>query len=111
MLELLQKMIGNYYGLDWAVLVFGLLSTVLMTNGNLKTGMQIGLITCACGFSCAMLSGQNGFVVYNLLLMGVNLRGLLRGDRRGIAREVLQAANTNTSEVTPQAAPVRAAAR
>lgn len=110
-MEILHAIIGKYYGLDWGVLTFGLISTILMTNGSLKLGMKIGLLTCACGFTCALLSGQNGFIVYNLLLMGVNIRGLLRGDRRGIAREVVQAAANTNANVTPQAVQARAAAR
>lgn len=109
MLETLHNIIGNYYGLDWAVLVFGLLSTVLLTNGNLKLGMQVGIVTSLCGLVCAYMGGQNGFIVYNVLLIGVNIRGLLRGDRRGMAQEVIRAANSN--EPMPQAAPVRAAAQ
>jgi|GEM_PF-2654672 len=102
-MDMLHNIIGDYYGLDWGVLFFGLITTVLMTQGNLRQGMKIGLLTCACGFTCALLSGQNGFIIYNLLLACVNIRGLLRGDRRGIAREVIRAANDDAALTQPVA--------
>ena len=107
MLTTLHTIIGNFYGLDWAVLLLGVIASTLTTGGNLRLGMRFSFVSCICGLTVAVLAHQNGFVVYNALIMAINLRGIIRGDRRGIAREV-QAANGN---IIQQAVPVRASAR
>ena len=91
----MSDLIGNYYGLDWATLVLGVTASLLLTGGRLRLGFSISILACICAFAVATMSHQNGFVVYNLLLIAINMRGILRGERRRKAAE-------------PAAAPARA---
>ena len=72
--------LGEYYGIDWATLVLGVSASYLISNaGKLYIGLTIGTIACIGGLSVAVMSGQHGFVVYNTILMSLNLRGLYLG--------------------------------
>lgn len=110
-MEQLSALIGNYYGLDWGVLLLGVLSTHCLTSGRLRVGFSIGIFACMCGFAAALLSGQNGFIVYNLLLIALNIRGIMNGDRRQPRTIELPVANDDTAMPMPQAAPAHAHAR
>lgn len=102
-MEQLQALIGNYYGLDWGVLLFGLLSTHYLTTGRLRMGFAIGIFTCICGFSAALLTGQNGFIIYNILLVGMNVRGIMTGDRRKPRTLEIPVANNDDALTQPVA--------
>lgn len=65
-----------YYGLDWLALVAGVYGSYLMTNRN-RIGFLMTGIGCLSGFAVALISGQFGFVAYNLILMGMMVRGFL----------------------------------
>jgi len=72
--------LGEYYGIDWVTLILGVTGSYITTNmGKLYIGMCVGLFTCTGGMAVAALSHQNGFIVYNALLMCLNLRGLYKG--------------------------------
>ncbi len=105
-METLHALFGNYYGIDWLTLGFGITSSLLVTNQKLRLGMMAGVITCIGGLIVASMSGQTGFVVYNGLIMCINMRGILRGDRRGLvakaeANEVSVTQPEDASEPAP----------
>lgn len=105
-----HSIIGNYYGLDWLTLALGVASSFLITGGKLRTGFALGIVACIAAFAVATMSGQNGFMVYNALLAGLNLRGVLRGDRRKPRKLEVPVANDDAA-LTPQAVAVRVHAR
>jgi len=78
--------LGEYYGIDWVTLACGVTGSFITTNlGKLYVGMSIGLFSCSGGMAVAAMSHQNGFVVYNGILMCLNLRGLYRGWKKSLA--------------------------
>jgi len=81
-LELIANLIGDYYGLDWLTLAFGLSGTYFLTNRAMITGFTLCALACICGFTVAIMAHQMGFIAYNALLLVINLRGIFRGDRR-----------------------------
>ncbi|MBU6234356.1 MAG: hypothetical protein KGQ41_00795 [Alphaproteobacteria bacterium] len=107
-METLHALFGTYYGLDWLTLMIGLTSSYMVSGGRLKAGFTIGILSCAGGMTLAYMSAQQGFIVYNGLLIGMNIRGILRGDRRASTRAVPVNENTFTQ---PSAVPVHARAR
>lgn len=64
----------GYYGLDWLALAFGLSGSYLISGQN-RFGFLLASVGCLCGFCVALLSVQFGFVVYNVLLLAIMLRG------------------------------------
>ena len=74
MLESLINSFSLYYGLDWLALASGLSGTLLITNKDYR-GFGLSIISCLSGFAVALLSGQYGFVVYNLMLLALMARG------------------------------------
>ncbi|MCB1537513.1 MAG: hypothetical protein H6865_00990 [Rhodospirillales bacterium] len=82
-----QTIIGEYYGLDWATLVLGVSANYLLTGGRLRIGFALNILACLCAFSVAAMSHQNGFLVFNGLLIAINMRGVMRGDRRAQVEE------------------------
>ena len=79
-LGLVSNLIGDYYGLDWVALCCGVTASYLISNaGRLYTGLCFSICGCSCGFMVALMSGQNGFILFNLLLICINSRGLYLG--------------------------------
>jgi hypothetical protein len=70
----------RFYGLDWLTMVFGLSGAYLLTTHN-KLGFVFNIVACICSLAVAVLSGQVGFIVYNLVFMAVMLRGFLNWNR------------------------------
>lgn len=103
-MDVLLALIGKYYGLDWLTLLFGVSSSFLFSNRVLKTAHILSIVACICGLAVAYISGQTGFVVYNAMLIAINARGYLRGDRRGSGR-------TSVSSTQPSGVPESAPAR
>ena len=67
----------QYYGLDWAALVFGLTGCHLITTGR-QEGFIFSAISALCGVFVASVSGQYGYIVYNLILTAMFSRSLVR---------------------------------
>ncbi len=86
-MDIVLALIGKYYGLDWLTLAFGLTSSVLVSNHRIRPGLACGIVACIGGLFVAAMPGQTGFIVYNALLISINLRGIMRGDRRGLSRQ------------------------
>jgi len=99
-----SSILGDYYGLDWAVLVVGLTANYLISNtGRLYLGLAIGVVAGLCSLSVACMSHQYGFIVYQMLSVGLNLRGLYTGWKK------IQAVTQRTLDVATLV-PVRSAA-
>ena len=63
-----------YYGLDWVALILGISGSYMITDMN-RLGFVLSGLACICGFAVAVMSLQFGYVVYNLLLAIVAVRG------------------------------------
>lgn len=107
-MDALQSLFGTYYGIDWLTLMVGLTSSYMVSGGKLRVGFAIGIASCMGGLSLAVMSGQQGFIVYNALLIGMNIRGIVRGDRR----EAICKRPVNENLIMPrEVVPVHARAR
>lgn len=82
--------IFHYYGLDWAVLAFGLTGSLLIGNRR-REGFICSILACACGLTVAVLSSQYGFIAYNLILISLSTRNYLHWGRPRAAPQVLGA--------------------
>ena len=69
-----------YYGLDWLALALGLSGSYMITSQN-RFGFLLSSAGCLCGFCVALLSSQFGFVVYNVLLLAIMMRGFVNLSR------------------------------
>ncbi len=65
-----------YYGLDWLALALGVSGSYMITGQN-RFGFVLSALACLCGFAVALMSAQFGYVVYNVLLAGIMMRGFL----------------------------------
>ena len=72
----LLALLGHYYGIDWIALCCGVTSSLLVSNHKIRPGLIFGIIACFGGLFVAWMSGQTGFIVYNLLLITINVRGV-----------------------------------
>lgn len=70
----------NYYGLDWAVLAFGLIGSFLIGNMR-REGFICSVCACSCGLCVAILSHQYGFIVYNIILISLSTRNYFKWGR------------------------------
>jgi hypothetical protein len=101
-MDTLMALIGPYYGLDWLTMLIGTSASYLFSSHKLRTGFILGIIACSCALVVAYLSHQTGFIVYNALLISINIRGLINGDRRKKRRIELPAAEAmQPSEAVP----------
>lgn len=109
----LTAIIGNYYGLDWGTLILGVTGSYLMSSGKLRTGFLFAAAACVCGLFVAIQLNQNGFIVYNIMLITLNLRGYIRGDRRAANRraEDRRAPIIVANDATPEVALAHARAQ
>lgn len=79
-MENFLNIITAYYGLDWLALAFGISGSYMISNQN-RFGFLLSCVGCLCGFFVAIISSQFGFVVYNLLLVGIMARGFINLSR------------------------------
>lgn len=63
-----------YYGLDWVALLLGISGSYMITEQN-RYGFVLTALACLCGFAVAVMSSQFGYVVYNILLAAIAVRG------------------------------------
>jgi hypothetical protein len=63
-----------YYGIDWIALVAGVSGSYLMTNRN-RLGFLMSGFACVAGLIIAAMSGQFGFIAYNIIIIGLMVRG------------------------------------
>ena len=64
----------QFYGLDWLSMVFGLWGFYLITH-NKNWGFLLQGIASVLGISVAILAGQVGNVVYNVVFTVIALQG------------------------------------
>lgn len=74
--EALLQSFGHYYGLDWLALLAGVTGSYLLTSRN-RWGFCASGIGCVAGFGAAVLSGQFGFIAYNLIILALMARGFV----------------------------------
>lgn len=65
---------STYYGLDWMSMALGVYGWYLITNRN-AAGFASNFCASLCSVVVAVMSGQYGFVVANLIFMGIAIRG------------------------------------
>jgi len=70
----------RYYGLDWLSMTTGLTGSFMISNRD-KRGFILSGMSCICGLSVAILSGQTGFIAYNAILISIMCRGFLNWDK------------------------------
>jgi len=70
----------QYYGLDWLSMTTGLTGSFMISNRD-KRGFILSGMSCICGLSVAILSGQTGFIAYNAILISIMCRGFLNWDK------------------------------
>lgn len=80
----------QYYGLDWMALLFGVTGSWLI-GGMRREGFFFSMSACLCGFIVAFMSGQYGFVVYNLILISLSTRGYIKWGSQQFKDERAQA--------------------
>ncbi|MBN8522072.1 MAG: nicotinamide mononucleotide transporter [Alphaproteobacteria bacterium] len=68
------KALSLYYGLDWLTLLLGVSGLYLVTKKK-KIGFLVSICSCCCGLFVAIVSKQYGFIVHNLVLISIMLRG------------------------------------
>ncbi len=83
MVELITQSLSHYYGLDWLALVSGVSGTFLITS-KMRGGFLLCGLAGVCGFIVAALSMQFGFVVYNLLMVAIMLKGYIDWGREPV---------------------------
>ena len=71
----------TYYGLDWLAMALGLLGMYQITLGN-RIGFLFSSLACICGLLVSSISGQVGYVVYNLILMTMMSRTFVSGPKQ-----------------------------
>ena len=81
-MDTLMALIGPYYSLDWITMLIGTSASYLFSSHKLRAGFMLGILACSGALIVAYLSHQTGFIVYNALLISINIRGLINGDRR-----------------------------
>lgn len=104
-METLAAIIGPYYGLDWLTLLFGTAASLRFSSRKMMSGFILAIIASCCGITIAYLSHQTGFIVYNAMLIAINLRGILNGDRREKCKLVI--GGEEPASMQPEAVPVR----
>lgn len=81
MSELLDAL-TRFYGLDWATMLLGLGGTYLLARQD-KRGFLCNGMACVCGLCVAALSGQMGFIAYNIILICMMYKGFISWGRSG----------------------------
>jgi hypothetical protein len=74
----------QFYGLDWITMLLGLTGTYLISNQD-KRGFVFSALACICSLAVAVISGQIGFVVYNLVVIALMLKGFMSWNRKAAA--------------------------
>lgn len=75
-MEEILSAIFRFYGLDWLTMFFGLMGAYLLSSRN-RMGFVFNTVGCFCALAVAILSGQIGFIVYNLVFVAVMVRGYM----------------------------------
>lgn len=71
---LIVESLAKYYGLDWLALAAGVLGMYLLTQKS-RWGFLLSGVSAISGFAVALISLQFGYVVYNVLLIVLMIKG------------------------------------
>ncbi|MGB4057103.1 MAG: nicotinamide mononucleotide transporter [Alphaproteobacteria bacterium] len=80
MTEQILQSFFQYYGLDWLAFATGMTGMTLITRKS-RWGFILCAISSLSGFTVAFMSAQFGYVVYNLLLASIMMKGYFDWDR------------------------------
>lgn len=83
-MEELITALTRFYGLDWLTMLLGLTGMWLLSRQD-KRGFAINAVACMASLSVAFISGQSGFIAYNLILIVMMVKGF-RSWNDGAAR-------------------------
>ena len=89
MFDSLIASFSTYYGLDWAALAFGLTGCYLVTGKN-YWGFLCSFLSCCCGLAVSLISDQFGFVLNNIILMTILMRGFVLWRRDHLAAQAAE---------------------
>lgn len=64
----------DYYGLDWALLALGLATKYLTIQQN-RMAFLTSIFACSAGLAVAVMANQYGIAVFNVILIGMSLKG------------------------------------
>ncbi len=76
MTDSIIQSLQTYYGLDWMTMILGMVGSFMISSQNAK-GFLFSILACCCGFTVAWMSGQFGFVVHNIVITSIAVRGYL----------------------------------
>lgn len=83
MLDDIIQSFSIYYGIDWLAMLLGMTGFYLITNRN-YWGFACSIVGCCCGLSVATISGQYGFITYNIILIIMMMRGIIMWRREAV---------------------------
>lgn len=66
----ITTLLTQYYGLDWAAMILGLSSYYLITKRN-RFGFALQAVASILGCVLAVLAGQGGFIVSNIIFIAM----------------------------------------
>ena len=69
--------LGQYYGLDWVSVVFGLIGLYLVTEKN-RIGFLFTVISVVLAAVVAMYAGAYGFILANIVTAILAIRGYIK---------------------------------
>ena len=71
----------QFYGLDWLTMILGLTGTYFISNQD-KRGFVFSALACISSLAAAIISAQFGFVVYNIVVIALMLKGFMTWNRK-----------------------------
>lgn len=71
----------NYYGIDWALLIFSIINLWLLGNGK-KIGFLVGITANICGIIFGIMIESYASPPMNIMFIIMNVRGYLRWRER-----------------------------
>lgn len=75
-----------YYGADWASMLFGFCGAWMITNKN-KWGFALLIVSLFLAMATAVIAGQYGFIVANIINVGIAVRGFYKWTREAAAEK------------------------
>jgi hypothetical protein len=71
----------RFYGLDWITMMLGLTGTYLISKQD-KRGLACNGMSCICSLFVAFMSDQSGFILYNVILIYMLVKGFRAWGRK-----------------------------
>jgi ABC-type sulfate transport system permease subunit len=90
MYDAFMNSLATYYGADWLAMFFGFSGAWLVTNKN-KHGFVLTIISLCFAVTTAVIAGQFGFIMANLINMAIAVRGFVhwrRDEKQALRQDV-----------------------